>query len=114
MNRLYLIAGLSLALCISLGINFWQILSRAVADAEAPLKAQLAAMEQADAINAAVAEARLADGRELERMRAAVVAAEGQTRAVYRDRIRTLPAASCAPGADRVAAWNAIAQGAAK
>lgn len=31
-----------------------------------------------------------------------------QTRTVYRDRIREVPAATCAPGRERVDAWNEV------
>lgn len=99
-------AGVVLALLASLGLNAWQA-KRAVEEAvAAPLRAQVAALEQDATITAVVAVARRADEAELERLRAALAAAEGQTRVVYRDRIRELPAPACAPGQGRVDAWN--------
>lgn len=100
------VAGVVLALLASLGLNAWQA-KRAVEEAvAAPLRAQVAALEQDATITAVVAVARRADEAELERLRRELAAAEGQTRVVYRDRIRELPAPACAPGQGRVDAWN--------
>lgn len=99
-------AGVVLALLASLGLNAWQA-KRAVEEAvAAPLRAQVAALEQDATITEAVASAREADEAELERLRRELAAAEGQTRVVYRDRIRELPAPASGPGQGRVDAWN--------
>lgn len=99
-------AGVVLALLASLGLNAWQA-KRAVEEAvAAPLRAEIDALRADATITEAVASAREADEVELERLRRELAAAEGQTRVVYRDRIRELPAPASGPGQGRVDAWN--------
>ena len=99
-------AGLGAALLLSLAGNAWQAKRAVEVAVAAPLQARIDTLEADATITAVVAVARRADEAELERLRAALAAAEGQTRVVYRDRIRELPAPACAPGQGRVEAWN--------
>lgn len=112
MIRIYAIAGLSLTLAVSLGLNASQFLSRYRADIEAPLVAEIEAREHVDKVNAAVSKARVDDQRTIAKLQRDITTKQTQTVTVYRDRIRQLPAPSCAPGLDRVEAWNTIAMGA--
>ena len=41
----------------------------------------------------------------------AIAARARETRTVYRDRVSTIPAATCAPGAERIDAVNALVRG---
>lgn len=111
MNRLYIIAALTIALCISLGINFSQYRSDLIEDAEAPLKAKITTYEVTAKIDAAVSKARAADGRELERLRQELANRQVVTIDRWRTRIQKLPPPACSPGHERVAAWNALATG---
>lgn len=111
MNRLYLIAALIIALCISLGINFAQYRSDLIEDTEAPLQARITTYEVTERINTEVSKARAADGRELERLRSELAKRQVVTVDRWRERIVKLPPPTCSPGHERVAAWNALATG---
>lgn len=109
MNRLTVIVVLAIALCASIGLNVSQFLHHFRAEIEAPLVAQVEAYAVADTLNAAVAKARARDLATIARLQGELATRQVETVTVYRDRVRTLPAPSCAPGADRVAAWNTLA-----
>ena len=111
MNRITIIAALVLALAVSLGINASQFLSRYRADIEAPLVQEITARKHADRVSEAVSKARIDDQRAIAQLQRELQNRQVETVTVYRDRIRQLPAPSCAPGRDRVEAWNTIALG---
>ena len=110
MNRLYLIAGLALALCISLGINFAQYRADLIEDTKAPLQAQIDAATRRQEVTDAVAAARVADDKALRALEAQLASKQVEVRIEYRTRVSTLPAPSCAPGHERVEAWNMLAK----
>jgi hypothetical protein len=114
---LKVIASLAVALLLSLGVNLlqWRAAAVAVADREAALTLgeergrRLAADE---AVGRASLVATLAQSDNLlliaELHRIAQAGRERVT--VYRERVGALPAPDCAPGADRMAAVNALVE----
>ena len=109
MNRLYVIAALAIALCISVGINIAQYRSDLIEDVTAPLQAQIDTYTVTERINVEVSKARAADGRELERLRRELATRQVETVTKWRTTVRQLPAPACSPGHERVAAWNTLA-----
>jgi len=107
-----LIAGLGIALLLSVSVNLFQLVSYVKHSTAEPLKQQLAVYEQTAAVNIAVAKQRAVDDIALQKAVAAATRVEIQTVTKYRDRAAALPAPVCAPGADRVATWNIFATGA--
>lgn len=112
------LAGAALALLLSLGGNLWQW--RASAAAEARREGEIAtAIEQGKRLAAeelAETERKLAEfslgDRDAILAELNEIAQKAQaTRTVYRDRIREIPAATCAPGAERMEAANALLRG---
>jgi hypothetical protein len=105
-------------LLISLGVNL--MLTRAWLDARRSASAEIAAavergkaeaaQEHADRQSGLVQLAELDRALVMQELREIAARAEG-VRIVYRDRIRELPAPTCAPGADRVEAVNAMLRG---
>lgn len=111
MNRLYVIAALALALCISVGINIAQYRADLIEDVTAPLQAQIDTYTVTERINVEVSKARAADGRELERLLRELATRQVETVTLWRTKIEQLPPPACSPGHERVAAWNALAAG---
>lgn len=111
MNRLYIIAALSLALCISLVINFSQYRSDLIEDTAAPLQAKIDTYTVTEKINVAVSKARATDGAELERLRQALATKQVQTVIKWRTTVSDLAPPACSPDPSRVAAWNTLATG---
>ena len=113
------VTGLLLA---SLAVNVWQLHGRIEAAAECRAQREaaaatgeergrrLAAEETADR-TAKVAAAAVRDRDQLLADLRAIADRGQQTRTVYRDRIREIPAATCAPGAERMDAANAAIGG---
>lgn len=112
------IIGLTAGLLLSLAVNVWQWgriashkaaregeIAAAVAEGRAQAAAESAGRASLIATMAQADNARLVADLEQIAQRAST------ERVVYRDRIRTLPAPSCAPGAERMAAANALLSG---
>lgn len=108
-TKIQTILLLAVALALSVGINVAQFLAKYRADIEAPLVQEIEDRKQVDRVNAAVSKARVADQRTIADLRRRIGERQVETVTVYRDRVRTLPAPSCAPGASRVAVWNSLA-----
>lgn len=102
---------LALGLFGSLCLNLFQFNKAAVEEATAPLKTQIAGMEHTADTNNQLAALGTKHQAELEEARAAAGEAQVLREVVYRDRIANVGPAKCAPGADRVDAWNAAALG---
>lgn len=111
MNRLYLIAALILALCISVGINISQYLNAFEREIAAPLEAKIETFTVTEKINVAVSKARATDGAELERLRTALATKQVQTVIKWRTTVSDLAPPACSPDPSRVAAWNTLALG---
>lgn len=111
-----LLAGLSLALALSLGANVLQLRAAWVGQGRAEGKAerdQLAAkvdgLTRTNAVNEALAKRADADNLGLLNDLSAIVERGRVTRVVYRTKAAATPlAANCAPGQDRVDAENQI------
>lgn len=113
------VTGLLLA---SLAGNVWQLRQgvEAAADCRAQREAAAAtgeergrrlAAEETAARTAQIAAAAASDHVQLLADLRAIADRGQQTRTVYRDRIREIPAATCAPGAERMDAANAAIGG---
>ena len=112
MHKIPLWAYLALALAISLGLNVWQAKSRWIQEAVAPLQQQLDTFVATDKAEDAMGELKVKHDAEIQALKKENQSKSGKRQVVYRDRVLTLPAAGCAPGQDRVDAWNAIGLGA--
>lgn len=102
---------LAIALFGSLCLNLFQLNRDSVEKATAPLKSQIAGMEHTADTNNQLAKLGTQHQAELEAARAAAGEVQVRREVVYRDRVEKLEPAKCAPGADRVDAWNAAAIG---
>lgn len=116
---LKLVAGLSVALLLSLAGNVWQVTRQARAEGEdagkATAAAQLAeAVGKLDAAaeslerSATVADEAATEQAALASEFTAIADRAKERVTVYRDRIREVPAATCAPGPERMDAWNGV------
>lgn len=99
-------------LLLSGALNLWQAKEKWVADAVAPLQQELNTVKATDAAEDKIAELKIEHDAEIQKVKKENAGKAGKRQVVYRDRIQTLPAAGCAPGADRVDSWNAIGLGA--
>lgn len=100
-------AILGLLLVVSLGFNLWQAKREWIEEATEPLQEEIDALQATARINNTIAALRARHDVELREARDNVQVVEGERQVVYRDRLVTLPAPTCAPGAERVDAWNA-------
>lgn len=112
------ILGLAAALLVSLAVNVWQW--GKIASAKAAREGEIAAAVAEGKAQAAqesagraslVAALAQADNAALVADLSAIAERAQQTRTVYRDRIRELPAPTCAPGAERMTAANRLIGG---
>ena len=112
MYKIPLWAYLALALAVSLGFNVWQAKSRWIQEAVAPLQQQLDTFKATDEAEDKMSELKVKHDAEIQALKEENRSKSGKRQVAYRDRVLTLPAAGCAPGQDRVDAWNAIGLGA--
>lgn len=104
------IAGyLLIALAVSLGFNAWQLKSKIVADAKAPLVKKIEVLEVTAAVTTKISELRVQHDKELQKLRDEADQRGTKREIVYETKVRTLPAPACAPGQARVNAWNETA-----
>lgn len=99
---------LALSLIASLAVNLLQFRSATRADAVAPVQAKLDTATDHVEKSDGIAGQRVTDDAELQEATAGAASDSVQTITRYVDRVEYLPAPACAPGADRVAAWNTI------
>lgn len=104
-----LVAGLALALLVSLAVNVHQFAERRVARAVAPLEATITTLQGAAREADAVRAARVAAEAQIATLQDQLRAAQADVEVRYVTRIREIPAPACAPTAARVAAWNELA-----
>jgi hypothetical protein len=112
MHKIPLWAYLALALAISLGLNIFQAKDRWIQEAVAPIQQELDTLKVTDKAEDDIAALKKEHDTELQKVKDGNKNRSGKREVVYRDRVLTLPAAGCAPGADRVDSWNALGLGA--
>lgn len=109
------IAGLALALCLSIGINVWQLYRAGVNAGEArgeadrqQLADQNAGLRLREAVSTAIATRRIDQDASLLAELSAIAERSRAVRIVYRQAAAAAPlAAGCGPGAQRMEAVNA-------
>ena len=90
-------AILGLLLVVSLGFNLWQAKREWIEEATEPLQAEIDGLKVTARINNTIAALRARHDVELREARDNVQVVEGERQVVYRDRLVTLPAPTCAP-----------------
>ena len=101
---------LALALAASIGGNLLQARAAIIEEATAPLERELTDLRHARQLESAMAEAAAAQHDQLLEDLDAIAARGARVEVRYVDRVRQLPAPACAPGAQRVEAWNTYAE----
>lgn len=102
----------AILLLLSGALNLWQAKEKWIADAVAPVKQELDVLKATDAAEDKIGELKKEHDVELQAVKKQNQGKAVKREVVYRDRVLTLPAAGCAPGADRVDSWNALGLGA--
>jgi len=97
------------ALIASLAANAFQWREAGIKEATAPLANKIFRLELTAAANSRIATMRAEHDKALAAARARIAEASKEDGVRYERVIQRLPAPACAPGKDRVAAWNEIA-----
>lgn len=100
---------LALLLLVSVVLNLWQFQRKAVADAVEPLQDQLEGFQATAKAEDKIIGLKAEHDEQLAKMETQLKKRATKREIIYRDRVTSLPSAGCAPGQDRVDAWNAAA-----